>query len=204
MRLHSTQFCVVICALAVAVAGRLCAEQFDCAQVHAMAQLARARSISELQSLRTSAGESYRAQLVFAFRALELKPTEPTASAVLEFLPQNDSHREEWYSLSGWICEEEQERDVTSLAKLQARMSHDFAMSVILVPKKMNEYVSYPVIMGLDPHDDYAERMTAVCKRHHREFNAAINQLPEKDRDWFLQIVFQPSGCRPLAHPESD
>jgi hypothetical protein len=135
---------------------------------------------------------------------LELEPTEHTASAVLDFLPQNDSHREEWYSLSGWICEQEQERDVKSLAMLQARMSHDFATSVILVPTKMNEYVSYPVIMGLDPHDDYAERMTAVCRRHHREFTAAISQLPERDRDWFLRIVFEPSGCRTLAHPEAD
>jgi hypothetical protein len=204
MRLHSTRFCIVIFAIAGAFAGQLCAEQLNCAQVHAMAQMARARSISELQSLRTSGGESYRAQLVFTFRALELEPTEHTASAVLDFLPQNESHREEWYSLSGWICEQEQERDVTSLAKLQARMSHDFQTSVILVPKKMNEYVSYPVIMGLDPHDDYAERMTAVCKRHHREFTAAVNQLPEKDREWFLRIVFEPAGCRALAHPEAD
>jgi hypothetical protein len=190
MRLHLTQFCIVIFAIAGAVAGQVSAEQLNCAQVHAMAQIARARSISELQSLRTSAGESYRAQLVFAFRGLELKPTELTASAVLEFLPQNDSHREEWYSLSGLLCEQEQMRDVKSLAMLQARMSHDFATSVIIVPNKMKEYVSYPVIMGLDPHDDYAERMTAVCRRHHREFTAAVNQLPEKDRNWFLRIVF--------------
>jgi hypothetical protein len=135
---------------------------------------------------------------------LELEPTELTASAVLDFLPQNDSHREEWYSLSGLICEQEPMRDVKSLAMLQARMSHNFATSVILVPKKMNEYVLYPVIVGLDPHDDYAERMAAVCRRHHREFTAAVNELPEKDRDWFLRIVFEPFGCRPLYHPESD
>ena len=199
MRLHSTQCCVVIFAIAGALAGQSCAEQLNCAQVHAMAQMARASSISELQSLRRSAGESYRAQLVFAFRALELEPTNLTASGVLDFLPQNDSHREEWYSLSGWICEQEQERDVKSLAMLQARMSHDFARSVILVPKKMNEYVSYPLIMGLDPHDDYAERMTAVCRRHHREFTAAIKALAEKDRDWFLRIVFRTFGLPPIG-----
>lgn len=70
MRLHSTHLCVVIFALVGALPGRLRAEQLNCAQAHAMAQMARARTISELQSLRSSAGESYRAQLVFTFRVL--------------------------------------------------------------------------------------------------------------------------------------
>jgi hypothetical protein len=157
-----------------------------------------------LNSLRRPAGNSYRAQLVFAFRALELQPTQLTASAVLEFLPKDDSHREEWYSLSGWICDEEQEQDVKSLAKLQARMSHDFAKAAILSPARMYQYVSYPVIIGLDPHDDYAEEMAAVCRKHHQEFSAAVNQLPEKDRAWFLRVVFEPSSCRALEHPEAE
>jgi hypothetical protein len=68
----------------------------------------------------------------------------------------------------------------------------------------MYQYVPYPVILGLDLHDDHAEQMTAVCRKSHREFVVAINQLPEKDRDWFLRIVFEPSDCRVLAHPEAD
>jgi hypothetical protein len=204
MRLHPTHVSFVSFAIVAALSGQLCAQEPSCAQVHAMAQMARVRSMSELNPLRTSAGNSYRAHLVFAFRALELQPTESTASAVLDFLPQDDSHREEWYSLSGWICDEEQERDVKSLARLQARIPHDFAKSVILVPKRMSQYISYPVILGLDPHDDYAEQMVAVCRKHHREFRAAIDQLPERDRDWFLRVVFEPSDCRALAHPEAD
>jgi hypothetical protein len=176
----------------------------NCAQVHAMAQMARARSTSTLNLLRASAGDSYRPQLVFAFRAFELQPTKTTASAVLDFLPRNDSHREEWYSLSGWICHGEQEQDVKSLARLDGRMSHDFARSVIISPTKMYQYVSYPVIIGLDPHDNYAEEMVAACRGRPREFAAAINQLPEKDKSWFLRVVFEPSDCRALAHPEAE
>jgi len=194
----------VLFAFVAALSDQLCAEQLSCAQVHAMAEMTRPGSISELNSLKASAGDSYRAHLVFAFRALELQPSELTASAVLDFLPEDDRHREEWYSLSGWICDEEQDQDVKSLARLQARMSRDFAKSVILSPTRMYQYVSYPVIMGLDPHDDYAEQMTAVCRKHHHEFIAAINQLPEKDREWFLRIVFEPADCRPLAHPEAE
>jgi hypothetical protein len=141
---------------------------------------------------------------VFAFRAFELRPTEPSASAVLDFLPKDENHREEWYSLSGWICEGEREPDVKSLAQLQGRMSRDFAKSVILSPARMYQYVSYPVIIGLDPHDDYAEQMAAVCRTRTREFMAAVNQLPEKDRRWFLRVVFEPSDCRALAHPEAE
>jgi hypothetical protein len=194
----------VFFAIIAALCGQLCAQQLSCAQVHAMAQIARARSTSQLNPLRTSAGNSYRAQLVFAFRALELQPTKLTASAVLDFLPKDDSHREEWYSLSGWICDGEKDQDVKSLAELQGRMSRDFAKSVILSPSRMYQYVSYPVIIGLDPHDDYAEEMTAVCRRRPREFAAAIDQLPEKDRTWLRQVVFEPSDCRALAHPEAD
>jgi hypothetical protein len=204
MRSHATHLSLVFFAIAAALSFQLRAQQPSCAQVHAMAQMARVRSMSELNPLRIAAGNSYRAHLVFAFRALELQPTESTASAVLDFLPQDDSHREEWYSLSGWICDEEQEQDVKSLARLQARIPHDLATSVILVPKRMSQYISYPVILGLDPHDDYAEQMVAVCRKHHREFRAAVNQLPERDRDWFLRVVFEPSGCRALDHPEAD
>jgi hypothetical protein len=160
--------------------------------------------MSELQHLKMSAGQSYRAQLVFTFRTFELQPKETTASAVLDFLPQDDSHRNDWYSLSEWICVEEQDRDVISLARLQTRIPRDFAKSVILFPKRMYQYVSYPVILGLDPHDDYAEETTAVCLKRHQEFTAAVNQPPEKDRAWFLQVVFDSSGCRALSHPEAD
>ena len=204
MRSHPTNVSLVFFAIVAALSGQLGAQQLSCPQVHAMAQMARARSMSELNPLRTAAGDSYRAHLAFAFRAFELRPTELTASAVLDFLPQDDSHREEWYSLSGWICDEEQDRDVNSLARLQARIPRDFAKSVVLFPKRMYQYVSYPVIMGLDPHDDYAEEMEAVCRKHHHEFAAAVNQLPEKDRNWFLRVVFEPSACRALAHPEAE
>lgn len=195
---------LVVFAIVAALSGQACAQQWSCAQVHAMARMTRARSLSELNSLATSAGNSYRAHLVFAFRAFEIQPTELTASAVLDFLPQDDSHTEEWFSLSGWICNEEEDQDVKSLAQLQTRMSRDFAKAVILSPTRMYQYVSYPVIIGLNPHDDYAEEMATVCRRRPREFAAAINQLPAKDRSWFLRVVFEPSDCRALAHPEAE
>jgi hypothetical protein len=203
MRLRPLYMNAVLAILTLC-SGLLCAEDLNCIQVHAVAQMARAQSLSELKLLKASAGQSYRAQFVFTFRAFELQPTEITASAVLDFLPQDDSHREEWYSLSGWICDEEQQRDVISLAKLQTRIPRDFARSVILFPKRMYEYVSYPVILGLDPHDDYAEQTTAVCRRRHQQFTAAVNQLSEKDRAWFQRVVFESSGCRALEHPEAD
>lgn len=204
MKSYPIHLSSLVLAIVAALSGQVCAEHLSCAQVHSMARMARSRSTSELNSLRTSSGNSYRAQLVFAFRALELQPTQVTASAVLKFLPKDDSHREEWYSLSGWICDEEQDQDVKALAKLQARMSRDFAKAAILSPAGMFQYVSYPAIIGLDPHDDYAEEMVAVCRKRHREFSAAVNQLPEKDRDWFLRVVFEPSSCRALEHPEAD
>lgn len=193
-----------IFAVAVVLSGHLSAQQMSCAQVHAMAGMARASSTKELNTFKSSAGESYLAQMVFTFRAFELKPSKATAAAVLDFLPHDDSHRQDWYSLSGFICDKEQMRDVTSLALIQTRMSRDFARSVILRPERMYQYISYPVIMGRDPHDDYAVRMAAVCRSRHLEFVAAVDRLPEKDKAWFLRIVFDPSGCRTITYPEAD
>lgn len=204
VKLQRNHVSFIFFAILTAFSGLLCAQQLSCTQVHSMAQLARARSLTELNSLRATAGNSYRARLVFAIRALELQPTQLTAAAVLDFLPKDETHREDWYSLNGWICDAEPDQDVKSLAQLQARMSRDFAKSAILFPTKMYQYISYPVVLGLDPHDNYAEEMAAVCRRRPREFAAAINQLPEKDRSWFLRVVFEPSGCRALEHPETD
>ena len=162
MRLRLNYISILAVAILSVLASELCAQQQTCVQVLALAKMARARSVSELDPLKASVDNSYLAQLVFTFRSFELQPTEGTASAVLDFLPRDESHREEWYSLSGLMCAEETQGDVIALARIQARMSRDFAKSVILFPKRMNQYVSYPVIMGLDPHDDYAEAMTGV------------------------------------------
>lgn len=193
--------------IAVAVAGcatLLPAEQISCAQVHAMAQMTRVKSTAELQALKGPAGSTYLAHLVFAFRDFQIHPSRITASAVLGFLPQDDSHREDWYALSGWICDKEETADVTALARLQDRMSHEFAKAIIILPDQMYQYISYPIILGLDPHDDYAEQMESVCRTKSREFKDAVNKLPEKDKGWFLRTVLNPESCHALAHPEAE
>jgi hypothetical protein len=195
---------LIVLAAVPAVPGRLLAQPLSCNEVHAIAKMANAQSSKALKRLQPAAGNSYRARLVFTFRRFEVEPTITTAPAVLDLLPQNESHSEDWQSLSGWICDQEKDKDVKSLAKLQTRMSRDFAKAVILRPEKMFQYVSYPVILGLAPHDDFAEQMVRVCRQQHSRFVAAVNQLPERDRAWFLRTVFEPSGCRALAHPEAD
>lgn len=191
-------------ALATLASTSLSAEPMSCPQVRAMAEMTRVNSTAELQALRMPAGNGYLARLVFAFREFQLHPSTVTASAVLGFLPQDDSHREDWYSLSGFICDQEDMADITALAKFQDRMSHEFAQAVLIVPEKMFEYVSYPVILGLDPHDDYAEQMEAVCRARPNSFNAAVNKLSDKDKAWFLKIVFDLQGCHALYHPEAE
>jgi len=48
------------------------------------------------------------------------------------------------------------------------------------------------------------EKMVAVCRMHRCEFRAAVDQLSEKDWDWFLRVVFEPSDRHVLDHPEGD
>jgi hypothetical protein len=50
-----------------------------------MAQMARSKSAAAVAGLKRQAGDSYRAEIVFAFRRFELSPTDvPSVRAVLD------------------------------------------------------------------------------------------------------------------------
>jgi hypothetical protein len=180
-------------------------EQQNCTEVHAMVRMVRAQSVAALERSKAAAGEGYRARVAYAFRRFELMPEDrAAATAVLDLIPKRLEQGGELLYLSGPLCDEESVAEMKTLGRLDDRLARDWANAAILIPERMADYVSYPIIMGLNPHDDYAVQMRRVCRAHHDELAAAVRKLPEHDREWFLKQVFNPKGCRTLGFPEAD
>jgi hypothetical protein len=76
------------------------------------------------------------------------------------------------------------------------------ARAVLLVPDKMQDYVTYAYISIQNPESDYAIQMQKVCRVKHLEFVSAVDKMPLDDKKWFVAKIFNPDGCHPLAFPE--
>ena len=181
------------------------AENLSCSQVAAISNMAASKSTPSLAKWQKKGGDSYIAHLVYSFRAFELNPTDQqVASRLLSLVPPSKEYESLWHTLDGFLCEEERIEDIKILAKLQARIPHDLARAVVLVPKKMPDYVSYAYTSIQDPHSDYAVQMRSVCRTQHKAFVAAVNSLASSDRQWFVKKIFNPDECRAIAVPEAD
>lgn len=181
------------------------AQDHNCTAIHAMAQMVRANSIAELDTLKTVAGDSHRAHGVYALRRFELEPSDhAAANTVLTFIPRTEAEDSEWLLLATPLCTNEEIADKQVLAELDSRRPHDLAMAVSLVPDKMFDYISYAEIAVQNIQSDYAEQMEGVCRSKHTEFIDAVSQLPATRKKWFIAKIFNPDGCHALAHPEAE
>ncbi len=182
----------------------LTAKEPNCTEFRALAGMASAKSTGALRAWSSQAGDGYRAKVVFAARLFELHPSDiRSASAVLGLIPRNDEQDIVWQSLIyGLDCDARTEREVHTLAVLEADLPRDLARAVLLVPDKMLAYISYANISVGDPHSDYAVQMQRVSRAKHREFANAVDRLTPDDKKWFLSGTFNPDGCRALHFTE--
>jgi hypothetical protein len=180
-------------------------QEQSCTEVRAMVRMARATSLAVLEKEKGSAGTGYRARTVYVFRRFDLVPRDhAAATAVLDLLPKHESDEGVFWGFDSSLCEGETDAEILALAGVEWRRAHDWARAAILLPERMADYVSYPLIVGLNPHDDYAVRMRRVCLAHPKELTAAIVALSAHDREWYLERVFNPQGCRTLGFPEAE
>jgi hypothetical protein len=177
----------------------------SCSQVRLLARMAHTNSSPALKRLGALVDGSYRSKLIFAFRLFEIGPAETgSALKVIELIPRNQDQDAVWHSLEGPLCDQESVEDIKALGRLEARLPHDLAKAVDMHPDKMHDFVSYAYQSIQDPESDYAVQMQPVCRHHHGQFLNAVNQMTEKDRNWFAKKIFDPGGCRALALPEAD
>jgi hypothetical protein len=182
----------------------LSAQKPNCGEIDAIAKMARAISTAELAAHKLNAGESYRAQLVYAAKLSELAPQRQDAAVLLlNLIPKDEQQQHVVMTLGEHHCETESYHEMKMLAQLEERLPRDLTRAVLMVPGKIPEYVVYSVTSVEDPHSDYALQMEKVCRAKHDEFFDAVTKLPREKRDRFLKYVFDLDGCNALTLPEA-
>jgi hypothetical protein len=195
----------VLVALLSFAAVSLWADALSCREVGGMAGMARANSVAALIKLKAIAGSSYRANVVFSFRRFQLRRDDTHAAAeVLGLIPRNSDEDSVWHTFGHYHCDAESERDLRTLAALGERLPHDLARAVLVVPGKMDEYVSYAYASIQYPDSDYAVQMQSVCRKRKPQFLRAVDSLPLDQRQWFIAKIFDPKSCRALKLPEAN
>lgn len=193
-------FGVLLC---LASARSALAQDVNCEEIGAMAKIARARSSATVTAGKEKAGDSYRAQVVFAARSIELRPTDKNfAVLLLDLIPQDDGQQSTWLTLGDSLCSVESVADMKSLSQLGEHLPRDLARAVLLAPDKLPNYVAYASTSVQDPHSDYAVQMQNVCRANHHAFVKAVEELPADKMDWFTKHILNPDGCHALALPE--
>ena len=205
IKTHQIATSVVALTFLLAPCKVLSAQKPNCGEINAIAKMARAVSTAELAAHKLNAGESYRAQLVYAAKLLELAPQRQDAAVLLlNLIPKNEEQQHLLMTLGEHHCETEPYHDMKLLEQLEERLPRDLTRAVMMVPANIPEYVSYSVTSVQDPHSDYAVQMQKVCKAKHAEFFDAVTKLPREKRDKFLKYVFDLDGCNALTLPEAD
>jgi len=197
----------VLAAVSMAYAPLSSAQEPGCLDTSIMGKLARANSPAELSARKQKVGDSYRAQLIFAARMLEIDPrNKSAANLLLGLIPESsdDPHEAVWLELdelpdcpSGRVPDS----DLKALDMLQYLLPRLLARAVLLIPEKMPAYVAY-ALLGLGPDNDYAVQTRKVCRAKHQQFVKAVEQLSPNDRKWFVEKIFNPVGCKTIAFPE--
>jgi hypothetical protein len=196
---------LLACAFGLLSVSALVAQEPNCSEVAAIANMARANATDKITVAKRAAGNSYRAEVIFAARSYELRQQDKQAAlALLNLLPQDDEQNAAWMTMGESLCDNESVADMSSIGRLGERLPRDLAKAVLLVPNKMPSYVSYASISVHDPHSDYALQMEAVCRADHADFVKAVEGQSTDERDWFVKHVLNPEGCHALALPESE
>lgn len=209
---------LALLAACFAFCNMLPAQQKGCVQGPSLANLVAAKTPATLRARKQIAGDSYRVQLVFAARMLELDPRNTSAAKqLLDLIPASDQdpHQSTWLEIDEFdrcSSADHPVSDTLQLSRIRDHLPHLLKIAVLLVPARMPDYVAYAGISISDPHSDYAEQMEAVCRAKHKEFVDAVDKLPSRkkswlpsmDKSWFVSTIFNPETCRAIEHPEAD
>jgi hypothetical protein len=205
MKTHEIARRVVVLALLAALCKVVPAQKPDCGEVDAMAKMSRAISSKELTAEKSKAGDSYRAQVIYAVKLAELYPEDRnTAVRLLNLIPRNDEEYLTLTTLGDQLCGTESYSEMKTLGQIMGRLPRDLTRAVLLAPDRIPEYVAYSITSVQDLHSDYAMQMQKVCRAKHSQFIKAVMELPEEKRDQFLKYIFDPEGCNALTLPEGE
>jgi len=192
--------CVLVWALVTSPEAS--AESPSCDQISAIAKVARAKSLDGATEIERRAGGSFRAQVVFASRRFQLKPSVQSAERLLSVMPADEAQVTEVMTIGDSICDGETVADMFILGRVGERLPSLLARAVLAAPRFMPAYVKYGLRAVQDPHNDYAVQMRRVCQKEHHRFALAVAALALDEQRRFTEHVMSVAGCEILAAPE--
>jgi hypothetical protein len=182
------------------------AREPGCVQISLRAQMASARTSAALDELKKRAAPTFRNDLVFAARELELNPaSKAAADRLLDLLPNDgDPNEAAWLDLvsledcpSGGFPN----HALDALFHLEYHLPRELAKAVLRSPERMPTYVAHTQLF-LTPESDFTIHMQTVCRKQHMAFLKAVDEFSPKDRKWFSTIAFNPETCHTIFYPE--
>ena len=200
-------FFLALVALCTANFAASQASEHGCAQISLRAQMASARTSAALDTLKKTATPTFRNDLAFAARELELNPASKTAAdRLLDLLPnEGDPNEAAWLDLVSFEdCPSGggfPNHALDSLFGLEYHLPRELAKAVLLSPERMPTYVAHTQLF-LTPDSDFTIHMQTVCRKQHTAFLKAVDEFSPKDRKWFTTIAFNPETCRTIYYPE--
>ncbi|MGP8250434.1 MAG: hypothetical protein ACLQHF_00260 [Terracidiphilus sp.] len=182
------------------------AREPGCAQISLRAQMARAQTSAALNALHRKSASTFRNDLVYAARELELKPSSKTAAdRLLDLLPnEGDPNEAAWLDLSGLEdCPSGgfPNHELDAIDRLQYRIPSQLVKAVLRSPEKMQTYVAHTQLF-LTPDSDFTIHMQTVCRKQHKAFLKAVDEFLPKDKSWFSTVAFNPETCHTVFYPE--
>src|ERR1035437_10197994 len=102
MKMHEIATCVVALSFLLTPCKLFSAPKPNCSEINAIAKMARAISTAELAANKKNAGESYRAQVVYAAKLIELAPQRQDAAVLLlNLITKDERQQQKLLSLCG-------------------------------------------------------------------------------------------------------
>lgn len=203
LRMFKLMALTALCTASVAVSQ---AREPGCAQISLRAQMASARTSAALDTLRKRDTPTFRNDLVFAARELELNPASKTAAdRLLDLLPnEGDPNEAAWLGLVSYEdCPSGgfPNHALDALFRLEYHLPRELAKAVLLSPERMPTYVAHTELF-LTPESDFTIHMQTVCRKQHAAFLKAVDEFSPRDRKWFSTIAFNPETCHTIFYPE--
>ena len=145
------------------------------------------------------------ARIVYYTNLLRLRPGDRAAScALLEDIPATEGEYERLTTLDGNLYQDETDAEIGAVGQAYWHMSRSLAHALKVCPRFLPAFIRYGILAMPNPHDDYPNWATRVCRSDPTHFLEAFETLSPKDRHYIAKHIIQPKGCKQIAFPEAE
>lgn len=171
------------------------------------ASMARCSSFASLKRVHDTAKSPDKlTELVFFARWLMVSPRSVTAArGVLETVPANEEEQSQFMQIMDAPDETTvADGDMAALEMIHQQWPELMARAVALAPDLLQNFVNYLPMAPNDIHSNFTASAAQVCKKSPAAFRLAFSALPEKDREYVHNKVFEAEHCQAIFVPEAE